>query len=78
MKNTKENGNDESCGVIHTNNSETSSGYLSSSAMNGANPNNKVKLNFHQHVSPKNNEKRFSYILATGSSNNLNIDSNDS
>jgi hypothetical protein len=86
--NTKANGNDESCRVIHTNNSETSSGYLSSSAMNGINTNpntnNAVKLNikneclFHQHVSPKNNEKRFSYILATGSSNNLNIDSNDS
>jgi len=84
--NTKTNSNDEYNGVLHTNNSETSSGYLSYSAMNAANANamqyrhvnNKNERRSHQSISPINNEKRFSYILATGSSNNLNTDSNDS
>ncbi len=85
--NTKTNSNHECNGVLHTNTSEAStasSGYLSYSAMNAINANNatlcvtnKNEPRSDRSISPANNEKRFSYILATGSSNNLNADSND-
>ena len=76
----------EQNGLMHTNSSETSSGYLSFSAMNvitnvnvAANKKGSKATDSRRSLSPNPlllnaAEKRFSYALATASSNNLNGD----
>ena len=70
---------EEATVAMHTNNSETSSGYLSFSAMN-VNVHGclaQSKRTSRRSLSPSVNEKRVSYILATASSKNLNTDLTD-